>query len=48
MLKNWLKISLCMILVGIILMTVSFGMAGFKSQPFQYRGTHEWSRTFNF
>nr|WP_199774720.1 hypothetical protein [Latilactobacillus sakei] len=45
---NWFKISLVMIVIGLLIMGVSYTLSGFDGGLFQEQGSHDWFRTFNF
>ena len=45
---NWFKIGLLMVVIGLVIMGVSYALGGFDSHIFQEQGNHDWVRTFNF
>lgn len=46
--KKWILISLSLILLGGLIMMLTYWASGFNPSLFNYHGTHEWYRTFYF
>ncbi|KRL61537.1 hypothetical protein [Latilactobacillus fuchuensis] len=44
--ENWLKVSLILIVLGLVIMVASYWASGDNTQLFEYHGVHDWFRTF--